>query len=83
MTADEMFEALGYSKRVVKESNYIQYTHISTGPREFYVIAFEGLNHTISISLYSFTKGNIEGKNLIITINELKAINKKVEELRW
>jgi len=83
MTADEMFETLGYSKRVLKEGNYIEYGHTSENPREYYIIAFEKLDHTISISLYSFTKGKIESKDLIITLEELKAINKKVEELGW
>ena len=83
MTADEMFEALGYSKSVFKEATYTEYTHISENPRGCYVIAFEGLNHTISISLYTFTQGKIESKDLIITLDELKAINKKIEELEW
>lgn len=67
--ADKMFEELGYEKYEIKD--IIQYVSKGTD-----TIAFE-----IPLKAINLFALNYEAKR--INIQELKAINKKVEELGW
>lgn len=71
MTAKEMFEELGYEYSVLLSDNgriYYEYKHNNNQPSNF--IIFD-LNY-MSIS-----------NDCDITLEELQAINKQVEELSW
>lgn len=73
LTADEMFEKLGY-EILFKDKNIIQYE-------------FEGkyMDNEIRFDLKGKTvlKEYSTGESQEISIQELQAINKKVEELGW
>lgn len=84
ITADEMFKELGFEKS--KNAKTLFYTQKIKAPNY--------TERTIVISDFSktfegiFTQTNIGGKGtehfpLCMTMQELKAINKKVEELGW
>lgn len=67
MTADKMFEKLGYTKH---ENNFGIYYHDKENKLQEYVsISFDKQGKTIHFGIY-------------ITMPELKAINEKVKELR-
>lgn len=70
MCADEMFEELGYEKQnnPEKEIKYIK--------NEFHIIRFWKPSQQI-------IKQDEQGLYMGITMQELQAINKKVEELGW
>lgn len=68
LTADEMFEKLGYRKEK-RYTNTIIYFNYD----EDYEISFDLNLKTIDLDMFG-------GE---ISIKELKAINKKVEELEW
>ena len=68
LTADEMFEKLGYRKEK-RYTNTIIYFNYD----EDYEISFDLNLKTIDLDMFG-------GE---ISIKELKAINKKVEELGW
>jgi hypothetical protein len=69
MKADEMFEKLGYKKNEImwEEDNKVHYIYYNSNDTE---IEFSVDSKVISVSN-------------IIYIQELQAINKKVEELGW
>lgn len=68
MTADKMFEELGYTKH---ENNFGIYYHDKEDKYEEYIsICFDKEDKTIHFGIY-------------ITMQELKAINEKVKELGW
>lgn len=67
-TADEMFEKLGYRKEK-RYTNAITYFNCD----EDYEISFDLNLETIDLDMFG-------GE---ISVRELKAINKKVEELGW
>ena len=73
-TADEMFEELGYTKEVIKSevNDEINHTYIKPFVEEYLsgFINFKLIKRSINI-------------DHPIGIKELKAINKKVEELGW
>ena len=75
MSADKMFEELGYKMK--QKGNYIEYVKVNNAVKEEYVISF--MMKTIMATLYvdGFLK-----KPLALEIPELQAINKKCEELR-
>ena len=81
MSADEMFEKLGYEKQ---EDNYrIEYS-IKQNFTHFVVIkriCFYKIEKDICTEQWNVTEGMKISMN--ITIKELQAINKKVEELGW
>ena len=79
--ADEMFKELGYEKKEKKEYSYFEYNKKNTKVGETYTISFDIPSKTIMSALY--IKGFIMSRALAITSDELKAINKKVEELEW
>lgn len=68
MKADEMFEKLGYT---VEEGNKNIFVYIDDG---------EYINHSFVIHKES---KSITVYKQLTTIQELQAINKKVEELGW
>lgn len=71
MNADEMFEKLGY-KIVISNGNYIKYK--KDDDNVYYFL----------IDIKDFYKsGEYDGMCGHITMQELQAINKKVEELGW
>lgn len=72
MTAKEMFEKLGYEYK--KYADYINYE--KNVNNTIHMISFDNRSHTI-------TKHQISDRYLSITIPELQAINKQVEELQW
>ena len=67
--ADKMFEELGYKRKLHKSYDAIRY-HSTNGTITFWVKDKE-----ISKNMYSEAG--------YITMQELKAINKKIEELGW
>ena len=73
MSAKEMFEELGY-----KYHNYAGYISYQKDiPNKVtYFIAFDYKDRTV-------TKHQVSDRYLSITISELKAINKQIEELGW
>lgn len=79
MSADEMFEKIGYKKNN-EDCDYIEYNH-KNERGETWTISFSGISKTIMCALY--IKGLFSSRALAITSDELKAINKKVEELGW
>ena len=80
-SADEMFSELGYRKNEDKRViiyDYIQYfNHFKT----FKKIYFYKLDKGISLCNYNITEEMKIDYNL--TMQELKAIYKKCEELKW
>ena len=69
MSAKEMFEKLEYEYK--ENENYISYTYCVKEIIEF------------SLKTKKFVKEDIWGTSLRITLEELKAINKQIEELGW
>lgn len=74
MNAEEMFKKLGYKKRAF--GNCIFYEKGSI------------MRHIIQFNLkdkifYSYTECGMANSIKILTANELKAVNKQVEELGW
>lgn len=74
MNAEEMFKKLGYKKRAF--GNCIIY---EKGSIMRYIIQFN-LKDKI---FYSYTECGMANSIKILTANELKAVNKQVEELGW
>jgi len=74
--ADELFKELGYKKK--QKGQYIEYIKVDNSVNEEYVISF--LMKTIMATLYS---GGYLKQPLALEIQELQAINKKVQELGW
>ena len=72
--ADEMFEKLGYYKRIENDSTIMYEKHDIQ--LEFYV-----QKHWVEKSTY-FSDVNVYGCKYI-NMQELQAINKKCEELGW
>lgn len=72
-TADEMFEKLGYKK--IDKEYYLNSMLILYGNNYDKSICFW---NDKTIEVYDFYKGS---RNF--TMQELQAINKKVEELQW
>lgn len=70
MSADEMFKKLGYKKAEI--GCFIQYNIVDDEI---------SLNFDLDNKTVSKTKGYKD--NIPITMQELQAINKKVEELGW
>lgn len=70
-SADEMFEELGY----IKDANFNSISYDKEYKDYFYTIVFDIKNKT-------FYKCSNCNQNTI-NIQELKAINKKIEELGW
>lgn len=75
-TADEMFEELGYEKNIDTPTNLIYQNKKNNKEIRFYKIY-----KCIETSLIEFEES--EGNSIFFTMQELQAINKKVEELGW
>lgn len=75
-TADEMFKELGYEKKVDTPTNFIYQNKKNNKEIRFYKIY-----KCVEISLIEFEES--EGNSIFFTMQELQAINKKVEELGW
>ena len=79
MSADELFEELGYELTIIRLPRLIYHTKnsdVDSKNKNDRFIEFN--NYTMKIDLY---RG--DGSGLDISFQELKAINKKVEELGW
>lgn len=74
MTADEIFETLGYEK-VEDDRNCIIYINRKEDKH------LELDLFTKQFGIHEFGWGNFDFE--YVTMQELKAINKKCEELRW
>lgn len=74
MTADEMFEELGYEK-VGDDRNVITYIN----RKEAKSLEFDLFDKQFSMCSFGFGNFNFE----YVELEELKAINKKCEELGW
>ena len=74
-TADKMFEKLGYKKYGGLETcRYVRYCNIVNGEKEYIIFS---KNKTVRFQ-YLYTQVSKS-----ITMQELKAINKKCQELGW
>lgn len=77
--ADKMFEELGY-KKIIDNKKEVSYQYINT-------LMGDRIEQTIQITkigMIVFSYRNNQNHNVMgIGIEELKAINKKVEELGW
>lgn len=71
-TADEMFEEMGYEKQYKNEDIYY---HMDADLKDNYIVFETGYKSFAKISCYH-DAGDF-------TMQELQAINKKVEELGW
>ena len=81
MSAKEMFEKLGYKEKINYTYDFIEYDKIDeTHTSE--IVFFKG-DKTIQAYKYENWKGEDDGYALSITLEELQAINKQVEELGW
>ncbi len=78
MTADEMFEELGYKKSKFVSKDFIEYQHSYIYNTSIF-IQFD--LDELYITKYDDTDNGI--KYLGFTLNELKAITKQMEELGW
>lgn len=79
-TADEMFEKLGYEKIDKKGLKHIQYVRqINKNTKEN--ITFHKTFKKVEVYFYDYE--DYEELTKPIAMQELKAINKKVEELGW
>ncbi len=74
MTARDMFKKLGYKKRTFGDCIVYEKGSIMR-----YIIQFN-LKDKI---FYSYTECGMANSIKILTANELKAVNKQVEELGW
>lgn len=72
MTAKEMFKKLGYEYK--NYAGYISYQKNINNTT--YFIAFDNIKKNIC-------KHQVSERYLSITLKELKAINKQIEELGW
>lgn len=78
MSAKEMFEELDYIK-IKENDNYILYKHKRT---PIYIEFTSNFAKSIkNISCYS--NFLLFKQNVYLTLEELKAINKQIEELGW
>lgn len=82
MTADEMFKELGYEIRrnSIDEDDFVEYKKTLFNNEEQYIV-FDIENELININREDFK--NFQSVTSILSRKELKAINKKVEELGW
>lgn len=74
-----MFEELGYKKITQNFYNYLEY--IKKDETLELVISFSGQSKTFMCAMYQF--GEVKRRALATTMQELQAINKKCEELKW
>lgn len=74
MTARDMFKKLGYKKRTFGDCIVYEKGSIMR-----YIIQFNLKDKTF----YSYTECGMANSIKILTANELKAVNKQVEELGW
>ena len=82
-TADEMFEELGYKKKEQKNEyvRYISY-YQRNGANEEFGIEFSKSIYEEQGEIYCVCHAEKE-EAIYINMQELQAINKKVEELEW
>lgn len=82
MTAKEMFEKLGYERDefISATSDYIDKNFISYSKGKIHIALS---NFSVPISICKFKDSLFFIKSQEITLEELKAINKQIEELGW
>mgnify|MGYP004502060965 CR=1 FL=1 len=80
-TADEMFKELGYS---ILDGIENFYTNILIAGKKQKDISFDDIaKDFITISLTKYNEyGNLETNQIVLSVKELQAINKKCKELR-
>lgn len=78
--ADKMFEELGYKK--LQNEEIIWYQKKTNFISKDIIFDLEKKTIHIEISYYD-KKGNLLKIEGTLTLEELQAINKKVEELKW
>ena len=76
MNADEMFEKLGYKLEIDVPTNFIYQDKENNKEIRFWKI-----DKCVEVSLIGVE--DYEGNSMFFTMQELQAINKKVEELGW
>ena len=80
MTADEMFKNLKY-KKLFEDKEEIAYKICNLSEEFFGYIIINKIDKEFLIGTEGTNDSSDEG--IVISLNELKAINKKVEELGW
>lgn len=79
-TAKELFEELGYKLDTIFSNNeYITYKKKENDG--FYAIDFDIKHKTVRVS-FVYTRGIVRTSSYA-TLDELKVINKQIEELNW
>ena len=78
MSAKEMFEKLGYETLFLPYDYHKEYKN----GREIF-ISFDTKKKTVAKGKCGFVVEPMDLKDITITMSELKAINKQVEELGW
>ena len=81
-TADDMFEELGYS---ILDGIENFYTNVLIAGKKQKDISFDDVaKDFITISLTKYNEyGNLETNQIVLSVKELQAINKKCQELGW
>ena len=80
--ADEMFEELGYS---ISDGIENFYTNVLIAGKKQKDISFDDVaKDFITIYLTKYNEyGNLETNQIVLSVKELQAINKKCQELGW
>ena len=83
MTADEMFEKLGYEKDLHIDKKEQVWGEYWTQNKYCKRISFDYIDKEICVSTNYMLDKTLEYEPLYFNMQELQAINKKVEELGW
>ena len=79
MTAKKMFKKLEYKiKENEDEIKYSKYFKLDDYESLYYVIIFNKNKKRIELDQFDFYE-----ENYVLTLKELQAINKQIEELGW
>lgn len=79
--ADKMFEELGYTKQWVADETEVELWKKELFGGDFIELAFDKIHELLNIRTESTQP--YRTITSILTMQELKAINKKCEELGW
>lgn len=79
--ADKMFEELGYKKQWVEDESEVELWKKELYGGDFIELAFDKIHDLLNVRTENTQ--NYSTITSILTMEELKAINKKVSELGW